>query len=229
MRRPPKKYGSALGTRNRHSVCQRVARDRRNRFEQARVDAAQAERRVGDDREDRHDSRAQDQRDARVVHPDDDQRRDRDDRRHLQQDRVRKQAHLDPAALHEQRARSPRRAASRAPARSARSPSSRRANASSSARSATSVCATRSGRRHEIRRESPRASTNACHAQTATIATTSGASDAQQPLPMRAHRHCACAVAAARRPPASPRTQCRQALPHARRTRATAGTTSSRG
>ena len=31
MRRPAKKYGSALGTRSRHSVCQREARARRKR------------------------------------------------------------------------------------------------------------------------------------------------------------------------------------------------------
>ena len=36
------------------------------------------------------------------LHPDDDQRCDRDDRRHLQQDRVGEEARLDPAALHEQ-------------------------------------------------------------------------------------------------------------------------------
>src|SRR6185437_5278525 len=71
------------------------------KVEQAAIDAAQAERRVGDDREDRHDDGAKHQGLARIVHPDDDERCDRYDRRHLQQDRVGEKAHLDPAALHE--------------------------------------------------------------------------------------------------------------------------------
>ena len=70
--------------------------------EEPMVDAAQAERRVGDDREEGDDDRAQDERDARVVHPDDDERRDGDDRRHLQQHGVGEKAHFDPSALHEE-------------------------------------------------------------------------------------------------------------------------------
>ena len=108
MRRPPKKYGSAPGMRRRSSICQRARAAHPEEVEQARVDAAQPERRVGDDREDRDDDRAQHQRDPRVLDPDDDQRRDRDDRRHLQQDRVGKEARLDPAGSARTAARSRR-------------------------------------------------------------------------------------------------------------------------
>ena len=52
-----------------HERLQRVALLIRNRSARPRVHAPQAERRVGDDREDRDDRRAQHQRDLRVLRP----------------------------------------------------------------------------------------------------------------------------------------------------------------
>ena len=117
-----------------------------------------------------------DERDPRVLDPDDDERRDRDDRRHLQQHRVGKEAHLDPPALHEQRARraSPthdRR--SRAP--SSAMPSVTPSDASSSARSATSVRHTAERRRHEVGRHVVGDDESLPQRRAATRATSAGA------------------------------------------------------
>ena len=66
------------------------------------VDCAQAHGGIRDDREDRDDGGANDQRALGVLDKNDDERRDRDDRRHLEDDRVGKKAALDDRALHEQ-------------------------------------------------------------------------------------------------------------------------------
>ena len=92
MRRPPKKYGK----RARYTQPeQRLHAARTVHGEialQVRVDAAQAQRGVGDDGKQRNQPRAQHQRRRGVLDPDDDQRRHRDDRCHLQQHRIRETA-----------------------------------------------------------------------------------------------------------------------------------------
>ena len=72
---------------------------------QARVDGAKPERGVRDDREQRHQRGAEDQRHLRVLDQDDDERRDRHHRGHLQHDRIGEQAALDGPALHEEEGR----------------------------------------------------------------------------------------------------------------------------
>ena len=87
--------------RRRKRVCSRPARFHAEQVHQSRIDAAQAERGVGNDGKQCHHGGADGQGHLRVLDQDDDQRRNRHDRRHLQQNRVRKEALLDRAALHE--------------------------------------------------------------------------------------------------------------------------------
>ena len=65
------------------------------------VDALQPRHHVGEDREERDEERADEQRRLRVGRVDQQQRRDRDHRRHLQDHRERKERELDPLALDE--------------------------------------------------------------------------------------------------------------------------------
>ena len=108
---------------------------------------------------------AQHERQPRVLDPDDDERRDGDDRRHLQQHRVGKQAHLDPAALRTNSERDRRRRArsTSASAASAMPSGDAERMRASSARSSTSACSTAQRRRHEVgaarRRRRPRPAT----------------------------------------------------------------------
>ena len=70
--------------------------------EQVAVDGAQAEDGVRQDGEEGHQPGADQQRQLDVVGPHDDQRRDRHDRRDLQDDRIGKERELDPARQREQ-------------------------------------------------------------------------------------------------------------------------------
>src|SRR5216683_8291438 len=70
--------------------------------QQARIDAAQADDRVRYHGKDDYDRRANHQRKARTLDQDDDERRDRHDRGHLQQDDIGEERDLSKAALNEQ-------------------------------------------------------------------------------------------------------------------------------
>src|SRR5262249_58335126 len=65
------------------------------------VHAAQTDGGIRDDGKERDDGGTDDQRALGVLHQNDDERRDRDDRRYLQNDGVGKEAALDDRALHE--------------------------------------------------------------------------------------------------------------------------------
>ena len=69
--------------------------------DQIMVGRVEPEDRVRQDREERHDPGADQQRQVDVADPDDDQRRDRDDRRHLQDHRIGEQRFLQPLRLRE--------------------------------------------------------------------------------------------------------------------------------
>ena len=102
MRSPPKKYGSAVG---HAQVPQRLPARRAMQPEQVDevvVGTVEAQRGVGEDRKERDDPCAEHERHVRVVDVDQDERRDRDDRRHLQHDRIREEAKLDPLRLREE-------------------------------------------------------------------------------------------------------------------------------
>ena len=102
MRRPPKKYGAALGMRSAHQRLQAAGAVHAEQVEEAGIDAAQADGGVGNDGKDRDHRCAHGEREMRILDENDDQRRDRDDRGDLEQHRVREEALLDDAALHEQ-------------------------------------------------------------------------------------------------------------------------------
>jgi len=69
--------------------------------QQAGGDAAQSLSGIGDDGKHRHQGGAHHQRERGIFHPDDDQRGDGDDRRHLQKHDVGKQGGFHKAVLHQ--------------------------------------------------------------------------------------------------------------------------------
>ena len=98
--------GEKIGQGGRHSqVQQRLPRRRAVQPEQRQevpVGAVQSDRGVRHDRKERDDPGADQERQKRLAHPDDDQGRDRHDRRHLQDHRIGEEAQLEKARAREQ-------------------------------------------------------------------------------------------------------------------------------